>query len=124
MSERKRSPRTRVESKAGSDLAALTRRVLLAGVGAAALAYDEARAFVDRLVERGAMAEEQGRALLQEVAEKRKGQIEAARGRVKARLDRTLGVLDVPTRGDLEALQQRLDRLTERLEALLKERAG
>ena len=44
------------EKEPQPELHDLTRRVLMAGVGAAALAYDEAQAFLDRLVRRGGVS--------------------------------------------------------------------
>ena len=103
-----------------TDLPALTRRVLLAGVGAAALAHDEMKAFLDRLVERGELAREQARDMLKEVAAKREGRLRKMGKKARERVDRALQAFDVPRRADLEALQQRLDQLTQRLEVLLK----
>ncbi len=126
MSEKTRGRRKKAEVpvKATGDFFPLARRVLLAGVGAAALAYDEAKAFVDRLVERGELAHDQARDLLKEVEERRGSRLHEMGGRVRERLGRALETLDVPRRADLEALQQRLDRLTERVETLLKQKEG
>ena len=49
------------------------RKVLLASIGAAALAQDEVEDFINRLIERGEIAEKDGRCLMHEVMEKRKG---------------------------------------------------
>jgi poly(hydroxyalkanoate) granule-associated protein len=124
MTEKERGRRKKAGQKepVPADLTALTRRVLLAGVGAAALAHDEAKAFLDRLVERGELAQDQARDMLKEVAAKREGRLKRVGSRVRARMDRTLGALDVPRRGDLEALQQRLDHLTRQVEALLEQK--
>ena len=123
MTEKGRGRRKKTEQKEAvtTDLAALTRRVLLAGIGAAALAHDEAKAFLDRLVERGELAQDQARDLLKEISAKREGRLERVGSRVRARMDRTLSALDVPRQSDLAALQERLDRLTERVEALLEQ---
>jgi polyhydroxyalkanoate synthesis regulator phasin len=48
-----------------------TRRVLLAGIGAAMLAQDEVEGFVNRLIDRGEMAEQDARRLVREVRERR-----------------------------------------------------
>jgi polyhydroxyalkanoate synthesis regulator phasin len=48
-----------------------TRRVLLASIGAAMLAQEEVEAFVNRLIERGEMAEVDARRLVREVRERR-----------------------------------------------------
>lgn len=117
---RRRKPAAREEEMA--DLHRLTRRVLLAGFGAAGLAYDEAKAFVDRLVERGELAQDQARDLMKEVSARHEGRMQGVHGHMRERMERALETLDVPRRADLEALQKRLDRLTERVEALLKQK--
>ena len=47
-------------------------KVLLAGIGAAALAQEEIEDFVNRLVERGEIAEADGKKMIKDVLEKRK----------------------------------------------------
>ncbi len=117
----RRRPKT--EEKPG-DLFDLTRRVLLAGVGAVGLAHDEVHAFLDRLVERGELAQKQARDLLKEVSERREGRLQKVRTRLREHLSGLLEAMDVPRRSDLEALERRLERLTAQVEALLKEREG
>jgi polyhydroxyalkanoate synthesis regulator phasin len=48
-----------------------TRRILLASIGAAMLAQEEIEGFVNRLIERGEMAEIDARRLIHEVRERR-----------------------------------------------------
>jgi len=48
------------------------RRVLMAGVGVVVLAQEEVEEFVNKLIERGEIAEKDGRKLINEVVEKRK----------------------------------------------------
>jgi poly(hydroxyalkanoate) granule-associated protein len=117
-----RRRRTRAPEPSEKEMFRLTRRVLLAGMGAAALAYDEAKAFVDRLVERGELAEEQARKLLREARERRTGHAGKIRSHLRSRLSDAFQAVGVPTRADLEALEERLDRLAERLEALLQQK--
>jgi poly(hydroxyalkanoate) granule-associated protein len=50
----------------------ISRRILLASVGAVAVAQDELEEFVDKLIERGEIAEKDGRKLMFEMKEKRK----------------------------------------------------
>jgi len=119
---RKKEAQPKGGKKGRQEFYNLTRRVLLAGVGAAALAYDEVGAFVDRLVERGELAQEQARELLQEVRERREGRLQEMGEQVRERLGQALESFDVPRRADLEALQQRLDQLTERVGALLQQK--
>ena len=60
------------ESIEKSPLLAAAHRVLLAGIGVVGLAQDEIEDFVARLVERGEIAEADGRKMLKDVLEKRK----------------------------------------------------
>src|SRR5450756_376337 len=48
------------------------RKVLLAGIGAVALAQDEVEDFVNKLIERGPVSEKDGRKLVQDVMARRK----------------------------------------------------
>jgi polyhydroxyalkanoate synthesis regulator phasin len=49
----------------------ITRKVLLAAVGATALTYDEIVEFVNRLAERGELAEQEAKTLLQNLVNRR-----------------------------------------------------
>ncbi|MBI4772042.1 MAG: phasin family protein [Chloroflexi bacterium] len=93
------------------------RRVLLAGIGAVALAQDEAEDFVDRLVERGELAEQEARKLVREMAQKRRKGVGAV---LDKRLEELLGRMDIPTGEDLRALSQKIAALADRVEELKK----
>jgi polyhydroxyalkanoate synthesis regulator phasin len=68
------------------------------------------------------LAHDQAREMLDEVSAQREGRMKRVRVRVRDRMDRTLEHLDVPRRADIEALQQRIDRLTQQVEALLEQK--
>jgi len=65
------------------------RKVLLASVGAMALAQDEIEEFVNRLVERGEIAETDGRKLMQEIKERRKANMGRAEDLFSSRISLT-----------------------------------
>jgi polyhydroxyalkanoate synthesis regulator phasin len=90
-----------------------TRTILLAAVGAAALAQEEMNHFVDRLVERGEMAEADARKLVREVIDRReKLERERKQQEKKASGDTTV------TKADIEALTARIADLTRQIEEL------
>lgn len=91
----------------------VTRMILLAGVGAASLAQDEINRFLDRLVERGEMAESDAKKLVREVVDRRE-KLELERREQEARAKKP----EMVTRGDLEALTARVAKLTRQVEAL------
>jgi polyhydroxyalkanoate synthesis regulator phasin len=92
-----------------------TRTILLAGIGAISLAQDEINAFMDRLVERGEMADSEARKLVREVMERRE-KLERER-REQYRKERQAGH-SAATRAEVEALTERIADLTRQIEEL------
>ncbi|MBK6431323.1 MAG: phasin family protein [Anaerolineae bacterium] len=105
-------------------------RVLLAGVGAVALTTDEIQDFVDRLVERGEIAERDGRKLVKDVISRRNGaekqvekSVENASNMVEDQIEKILNRLNVPTKHDIEELGKKIAHLTKKVDDLKKSTA-
>src|SRR3989304_6530383 len=96
------------------------RRVLLAGVGGMALTMDEVQDFVDKMVERGELAEKDGRKIVREVMEKRKKKAEEAQGKVNKRVREILDRMDISTKADIESLSQAVDALSKKGDGVMK----
>jgi len=100
------------------------RKVLLASVGAMALATDEAEELINRLVERGQIAQEEGRKLAQEMMAKSRERMETSREKIEASLDarieKALERLNVPTKAEIESLSKSIDELGEKIDKLAK----
>ncbi len=101
-----------------SRLLILTRKVLLAGVGAVALAQEEIESFVNKLIERGEIAEKDGKKLVREVMEKRKKEAEKAEDEFDKRTEEILRRMNVPTKSDIEALSAKITALTKKVDEL------
>jgi len=95
----------------------VARKVVLAGVGAFALAQDELEEFLNRLVERGEIAEKDARKLMHEVTDKRR---KTAEKEMDKRMDEILGRMNVPSKADIEALSHKITALTRKVEELKK----
>jgi polyhydroxyalkanoate synthesis regulator phasin len=95
----------------------ISRKVLLAGIGAVALAQDELEEFVDKLVERGEIAEKDARKLLREATEKRR---KSAETEIDKRLEDVLEQLNVPSKADIDALSHKIVALTHKVDELKK----
>lgn len=96
------------------------RRVLLAGIGAMSLAQEEVEEFVNRLVERGEIADKEGRTLVHEILEKRKkgaGKAEEALGK---RVEAILGRMNLPTKSEIDELSKKIDRLSRKIDDFKK----
>lgn len=98
----------------------LARKMLLASVGAMALAQDEAEDFVNRLVERGEIAEKDGRKLVKEMIDRRKKESQKAEDEMSKRVQDALERLNVPTKADIEVLGDKITTLTKKIEDLKK----
>lgn len=103
---------------------ATARRVLLAGIGAISLAQEEVEEFVAKLVERGEIAEKDGRKLVKDVMEKRRRKAEEMRSEaengLEKRVEELLARMNVATRSDIEALSTKVAALTKKVEELKK----
>ena len=95
----------------------IARKVVLAGFGAVGLAQDELEEFVNRLVERGEIAEKDARKLMREVTEKRRTH---AGKQIDKRLDEVLERMNVPSKTEIDALGHQITALTHKVEELKK----
>jgi poly(hydroxyalkanoate) granule-associated protein len=99
-------------------------KVLLAGIGAVALGKDEIEDFVGKLVERGEIAEADGRKLVKDVLERRtrqaKGQAKKAEDVLDKRVENVLSKMNIPTKDEIEALSSKITALTKKVDELKK----
>ena len=104
-----------------SPLYEATRKVVLASIGAVALAQEEVEQFISKLVERGEIAEKDGKKLVHEVMDKRKKETKKAEGEVDKRMEELLARMNVPSRSDIDALSAKITALTKQVDELKKE---
>lgn len=99
-------------------------KVLLAGIGVVALTQEEVEKFVGKLVERGEIAEKDGRTMLKDLMERRKKQAQEVRSetgeKLDQRMDEVLARMNVPTRDDIETLSKQIASLTRKVDAIQK----
>lgn len=119
-------------------LAQAVHKVLLAGIGAAALAQDEVEDFVNRLVERGSIAEADGKRMVKEILEERRAQMSRAGDRaqdvaagvsegsrrladdLEQRIEGVLMRMNIPSKEEIEALSAKITSLTKKVDELKK----
>lgn len=94
------------------------RRVLMAGVGAVALAQDEVEDFVNKLVERGEIAETDGRSLVKDIFERRKERAQKAEDALEKRVEGLLDRMNVPSKSDIDKLSKKITLLAEKVDEL------
>ncbi|UCD40707.1 MAG: phasin family protein [Chloroflexota bacterium] len=96
------------------------RRVLLASVGVVALTIEEIGHLVDKLVERGEIAEQEGKKLIAEIKEKRKTKTDEAEEVASTRVREALDRMDIPTKADIDDLSKKINALSKKVDDLKK----
>jgi poly(hydroxyalkanoate) granule-associated protein len=108
----------------GNSLLDGLRRVLMAGIGAFVLAQEEIEEFVTRLVERGEIAEQDGRRLVSDVIEGRARAVrnnrQKASEEMDKRIERALSRLNIPTTEEINNLSKQIDILAKKIDDLQK----
>ncbi len=90
----------------------LARKMMLASIGATVVAQEEIENFIDRLAERGELAEKDARQLMHEMRDRREKIMKEREA--KAARPQTAGV----TKADIDALNNRIAELTKLVEQL------
>jgi poly(hydroxyalkanoate) granule-associated protein len=98
----------------------LLRKVLLATIGAAAIAQEEIEALVNRLVERGEIAEKDGKKLIHEMMDKRKSKTAKVEDDISKNIEGTLNRMNIPSKADVEVLSQKISDLSTKIDELKK----
>lgn len=98
------------------------RRVLMAGIGVAVLAQEEIEDFVTKLVDRGEIAENDGRTLVTDVLERRRNEIQdrskKAGDSVDRRIEGILNRLNVPTQSEISDLSKQISELSKKVDEI------
>jgi poly(hydroxyalkanoate) granule-associated protein len=110
-------------TKAGSTLVEGLRKLLLASIGAVAMTRDEVETFVNKLVERGELAQKDGEKLLKELRSRvREGrpQVQKVGERVEQGMEEFLNRLNIPSKRDIDDLSAKIAQLSARVDELRK----
>jgi poly(hydroxyalkanoate) granule-associated protein len=110
------------EEKQHSSFFEASRKVLLASIGAVAVAQDELEDFIHKLIERGEIAEKDGRQLIREMMEKRKKRSQEIEEEMSRKVRETLERMNIPTRVDLEKLTSGIAALSQKIDEFTKSR--
>jgi len=113
-------PTVEEHTEESKSLTEMARKVMLATVGAVALAQEEAEAFIKKLIERGEIAEKDGRKMMDDLKDKRKKKTKAAEDELEGRVTQILERTGVPTKSDIDELSEKIYALTQKIDELNK----
>ncbi len=102
----------------------MARKVLLASIGALALTQEEIEKFVNKLIERGEIAEKDGRKLINDLKEKRRKKSQETEseveGELEHRMEGVLARMNIASKSDIDSLNRKLTALNEKLDEINK----
>ena len=105
----------------------IVRSVMLAAIGAVALSKEEIETIVNRLIEKGEIAEADGRELISDLTERgKKGtdeaveKVEKVDGILDQRIESILNRMNIPSKGDVESLSRKIGALSQKVDDLNK----
>ena len=108
------------KDKSQHQMMEMLRRMFLATIGAAVIAQEEVEALVNRLVERGEIAEKDGKKLINEMMDKRKTKTADVNVEINKNVESVLNRMNIPTKADVEALGQKIAGLSKKIDELKK----
>ena len=103
-----------------SQMAEMLRKVMLATIGAAVIAQEEIEALINRMIERGEIAEKDGKKLMHEMMDKRKNKTMKVEDEINKNISDVLERMNIPTRTDIDALSQKINGLSKKIDELKK----
>lgn len=117
-----------------ANLYLMARRVLMTSLGAVAMTLEETNDFIERLVDRGEVAETELSRIVNEYVERsnereyqamemRRATVDKAAVALADSVEVILGRLNVPTRTDIEELSRKIGQLNDKVMALKSQRA-
>jgi len=108
------------KDKSQHQMMEMIRRMFLATIGAAVIAQEEIEVLVNRLVERGEIAEKDGKKLINEMMAKRKSQTTDVGEEISKNVESVLSRMNIPSKADVDALGQKITGLSKKIDELKK----
>jgi polyhydroxyalkanoate synthesis regulator phasin len=109
-----------VATTAGTTLVEGLRKLLLASIGVVALTRDEVESFVNKLVERGELAQKDAEKLLKEMQTRVRESRPKVGERVEQGVEEFLSRMSIPSKRDIDELSAKIAQLSARVDELRK----
>lgn len=113
-----------LEEKRPNPIFDVAHKTFQAGLGAVVMTQSEIESFFGRLVERGEVAEKDGRKMIDELMERRRARTAEAQDELESSVERALHTMNVPTKSDIDKLNVKVMALTEKVDAILQEKSA
>ncbi len=94
-----------------SDMNDLIKKVVLTGVGLAALTKEKIEEVVQEVVEKGKLSEKEGKEFIEELLKKSEGAREKLEGQIEKAVQATLNKMNLVTRDEFSKLERQIRQL-------------
>jgi len=96
----------------------LINKGLAFGLGLAVISKEQIEKFVDEMVKKGEVSSAESKDLMRELFEKGEAEKKEMNSRIREQMEKFLKELNIPTKADLERLEQRIQELEQRIQEL------
>ena len=113
---------TEESTDSGNTFLSGLRRILMAGIGAVVLTQEQIEDFLNKLVERGELADGDARKLLSDVVDKRRRTVQDGTKKAEEEFDKRvesiLSRLNIPSKVEIDSLSEKIADLSRKVDEL------
>lgn len=100
----------------------ISRKLLLAGIGAAVLTKERIEGIVRELIKQGEISKEEGIKLVKEVLQKGEEMQKTLEAKIEVGINKAMERLNIPTRKEIQELREKLEKLIKKVEGITKKK--
>ena len=100
----------------------ISRKLLLAGIGAAVLTKERIEGIVRELIKQGEISKEEGIKLVKEVLQKGEEMQKTLEAKIEVGINKAMERLNIPTRKEIQELREKLEKLIKKVEEITKKK--
>ncbi len=100
----------------------LSKKLLLAGIGAAVLTKERIEGIVRELIKQGEISKEEGIKLVKEVLQKGEEMQKTLEAKIEVGINKAMERLNIPTRKEIQELREKLEKLIKKVEGITKKK--
>jgi len=100
----------------------ISRKLLLAGIGAAALTKEKIEGIVRELIKQGEISKEEGIKLVKEVLQKGEEMQKTLETKIDVGINKAIEKLNIPTRKETQELRGKLEKLIKKVEEITRKK--
>jgi len=101
----------------------ITRKLLLASVGAVELTKEKVEGIIQELIKKGEVAKEEGMGLIEEILRRKEESKKALENKIETEITKVMEKLNIPTKKEIQKLREKIEILTKNIDKITKDKA-